>query len=31
MALSRYCDWLPQQEKIDRALRRRIVRGELGR
>lgn len=30
-ALSRYCDWLPQQEKVDRAVRERIERGEFGR
>jgi predicted nucleotidyltransferase len=30
-AISRYCDWLPQLAKIDRALRRRLAAGEFGR
>jgi len=30
-ALSRYCDYLPQLQKIDRALEGRAVRGVLGR
>ena len=30
-ALSRYCDWLPQQAKIDAVLAERIRRGSFGR
>lgn len=30
-AISRYCDWLPQLAKIDRALQRRLALGEFGR
>jgi len=30
-ALSRYCDYLPQLAKADRASRRRLDRGEFGR